>query len=79
VVVVQGFLLEHELEHALSGDEESCLVCQLAGHQGDALVDTPPASVPAIAVAAEQASYHHFYHSHLHHFSARAPPLPIAL
>jgi hypothetical protein len=74
MVLVQGFLLQHELEHALAGDDDSCLVCHLAGHQGDALV----ASALHISVAPsppprEEAGYL-FLSPSPRHYAARAPP-----
>lgn len=79
LLMAQGYLLEHEMEHALSDHEDSCLVCQLAASKGDALVevetvidvidDAPFWNSPTYA--AEK--------NHQHYFSPRAPPAPASL
>jgi hypothetical protein len=79
VVLVQGYLLEHRTEHLLSGESESCLVCQLGGHLGDALIATP-LPLAATPQTMERVTRHYtFAPRYTHHFSARAPPLPLAL
>ena len=79
MLLVQGFLLEHELEHALSGDQESCQVCHLAGHQGDALLggEITISVVPPVPPREEGAYY--FLPQSPRHFAARAPPLQTTL
>ena len=79
MVLVQGFLLQHELEHALSGDNDSCIVCHLAGHQGDALVSAEiTISVAPPAPPREEGAYTLLSQSP-RHYAARAPPLQTTL
>lgn len=75
LVAVQGYLLAHEVEHALhNDDDESCLVCQLANHQSNVLLRAADedrtqfqtAQPPVISLSI-------WFHQSLH-FSARAPP-----
>ena len=74
LMLVQGFLLEHELEHALSGGEESCHVCYLAGKHGDALPVTSINVAPQTYGMAQQEHLYHCTNLLEFHFSARAPP-----
>ena len=75
LLVAQGFLLEHEIEHALSGDDDSCVVCQLAANQGDVLIEAAGADgVAGYAVISSEFA-HAFEISPQQYFSPRAPPL----
>lgn len=79
VVLGQGHLLEHEIEHIVSGDHDSCVVCKIADHQGDAIVRTLPDAGPVPQFTAWTVQEYSFHSQHSSHFSPRAPPLQTTL
>ncbi|OOZ41004.1 hypothetical protein BOW53_05635 [Solemya pervernicosa gill symbiont] len=74
VVFAQAHLLEHEIEHAIHGDNESCASCELGGHLAAALSS---ATTHCYLSAATPPPVHDEYgitQSHTRLFSPRAPP-----
>ena len=74
VVIGQWHLLEHEIEHLISGDHDSCVVCEIAEHQGDAIVGTLPENGPTPQLTAWIVQDYSFHNRHTSFFSPRAPP-----
>lgn len=76
LLMAQGILLEHEIEHALSDDDDSCLVCQLAGHQGEALLETSNVISVIAYTAIPVSGIRTLEFPTRHAFSPRGPPPP---
>lgn len=79
MVLGQLYLLTHQIEHTLEGDEHACMVCELADHQSDSLL--PLISVAPVALIFESVeTYRHsFTNSHHAHYLSRAPPAHLSI
>ena len=74
MVLGQLYLITHQIEHTLAGEDHSCLVCELADHQADGL--TPLLSIASAHLSDRQEVIYHYSYSNVHnsHYLSRAPP-----
>ena len=79
MLLVQAYLLFHETSHAVSGEDESCLVCQLAQHQDHALISQVSLAMSADFLPPQYLGTQVFIRTSARYFASRAPPVSILL
>ncbi|MBF0470250.1 MAG: hypothetical protein HQL48_02630 [Gammaproteobacteria bacterium] len=79
LVLGQLFLILHQIEHVVAADDHSCLICELASHQADALIATFPALIPTTIYGTRIEYRYSFSNIHTSHYLSRAPPSPLPI
>ena len=74
MLLSQAYLLAHEIEHALAGDHDDCVMCQLADHQGHALGTPSLGLAPATNAQPPLTPIYQLESRHTNYFASRAPP-----
>jgi len=79
MLLSQGFLLLHGVEHSLAGEGNDCTICLLADHQGHALTSTSQAITSAQFEHLPAGPVYRLTPHHINYFAGRAPPRSLPL
>jgi len=79
MVLGQLYLITHQIEHTVEGDDHTCLVCELADHQADSLTPLLPVATVPLSDRPETTHSYSYNNRHNSHYLSRAPPVHFSI